>query len=226
MTRRLCCPSFKSTIGRIRRGCPGVVWAEVLPYPGLSPLPRPSTRDPPPPDSQGPLPFLPALPTDGYLQKLRLPRIQRQGPDLGEMDAQAPTGKAEGTGLGRRQGRRGAQRPLPICPPVNARALDAQCDAKVDAGPARVRQATITAHHVASNGLDPLEGAFPLQRLLFGLLAGLGAPCGGGALPLHLQKEQEGAGAAPPPQPPRPSSKPPPRARLVPGQSWCRALRL
>lgn len=43
-----------------------------------------------------------------------------------------------------------------------SRALDAEGDAQVDAGPARVRLATVAAAGIAPNDHDPLEGTLPL----------------------------------------------------------------
>lgn len=45
---------------------------------------------------------------------------------------------------------------------MNSRALNAEGDAQVDAGPAWIRLATVTAAAVPWDGQDLLQGAFPL----------------------------------------------------------------
>lgn len=70
--------------------------------------------------------------------------------------------------------------------PVDTRALYAEGDAQVDAGPAGVRLPTVTAAGVARDGQDPLEGALPLKGLLLGLAARVQAPCGRRRPPVQL----------------------------------------
>jgi len=70
--------------------------------------------------------------------------------------------------------------------PVDARALYAEGDAQVDAGPAGVRLPAVTAAGVARDGQDPLEGTLPLQGLLLGLAARVQAPRGRGRPPVQL----------------------------------------
>lgn len=73
-----------------------------------------------------------------------------------------------------------------VGPPVNSRALYAEGDAQVDAGPAGVRLATVAAAVVPWDGQDFLQGALPLQRPLLGLAARVQASCGRGRLPVQL----------------------------------------
>lgn len=63
---------------------------------------------------------------------------------------------------------------------MNARALYAEGDAQVDAGPAGVRLPTVTAAGVAWEGQDLLQGALALQGLLLRLAAGVQAARGCG----------------------------------------------
>lgn len=62
-----------------------------------------------------------------------------------------------------------------VASPVDARALDAERDAQVDAGPARVRLSTVTAAEVPRDGQDFLESGFPFERALLRLPAGVQA---------------------------------------------------
>lgn len=75
--------------------------------------------------------------------------------------------------------------------PVDARTLNAQGDAQVDASPAGVCQATVTAQIVASNALDPLERTLPFQQPLLGVSARLWTSHGRGRIPLHLLEPAE-----------------------------------
>lgn len=104
----------------------------------------------------------PAAPThpearDGppHLQQLRLPRVQGQGPHLGTVDAQAPGWRGGGRGVRARLGPR-APPGHPVVPPVDARALDAEQHAQVDAGPARVRPPAVATLAVPSHVLHSL----------------------------------------------------------------------
>ena len=69
---------------------------------------------------------------------------------------------------------------------MDAGALDAQRDAQVDAGPAGVRLAAVTAAGVAGDGQHLLQGALPLQGLLLGLAPRVQAPRGRGRPPVQL----------------------------------------
>lgn len=72
---------------------------------------------------------------------------------------------------------------------MNARALDAEGDAQVDAGPAGVRLPTVAAAGVAREGQDLLQGALALQGPLLRLAAGVQAARGCGRLPVQLLGE-------------------------------------
>lgn len=99
--------------------------------------------------------------SDLHLQLFRLPGVQSEGPDLGQVDAQTPAGS----------GRPFKPAPSPPPPrrrsPVDAGTLDAQRDPQVDGGPARLRLPTVAAHlvpgapegHAQSRGGWPLGGA-------------------------------------------------------------------
>lgn len=89
-----------------------------------------------------------------------------------------------GPGSGQAAGRAGRS-------PVDARTLNAQGDAQVDASPAGVCQATVTAQIVASNALDPLERTLPFQQPLLGVSARLWTSHGRGRIPLHLLEPAE-----------------------------------
>lgn len=73
--------------------------------------------------------------------------------------------------------------------PVNARALNTEGDAQVDAGPAGVRLPTVTAAGVSWEGQDLLQGALALQGLLLRLATRVQAARGCGGLPVELLVE-------------------------------------
>lgn len=70
--------------------------------------------------------------------------------------------------------------------PVNSGALYAEGDAQVDAGPAGIWLAAVTAAAVSWDSEDLLQGALPLQRPLLGLTARVQASCRCGRLPVQL----------------------------------------
>lgn len=70
--------------------------------------------------------------------------------------------------------------------PVNSRALYAEGDAQVDAGPAGIWLAAVAAAAVSWDGQDLLQGALPLQRPFLGLAARVQASCRRGRLPVQL----------------------------------------
>lgn len=70
----------------------------------------------------------------------------------------------------------------PSALPMNARALDTEGDAQVDAGPAGVWLATVTAAGIAWDGQDLLQGTLSFKRPLLRLPTRVQASRGRGRL--------------------------------------------
>lgn len=91
----------------------------------------------------------------GYLELLRLPRVQSEGTHFGQVDPEAPATTAGQPGGGRRRsGRTGPGSP------VNSRALDAHGHSQVDGGPTRLRLPAVAALPV-----PPAAKSHALHRL-------------------------------------------------------------
>lgn len=76
-----------------------------------------------------------------------------------------------------KQGQRNSLNKSRSALPVNARTLYTEGDAKIDAGPAGVRLAAVTATGISRDGEDFLQGALSFQRSLLWLPTGVQTPC-------------------------------------------------
>ena len=128
-------------------------------------------------------------------------------------------GKAGGEGVRARLGPR-APPGRPVVPPVDARALDAEQHAQVDAGPARVRLPTVAALAVPSHVLHALQHTLALDAAFPRVRGRVDAACGRGRR--AVQPLETGGGVAQPSgssSPSLPSGAPPPPQTQVPAQA-------